>query len=353
MGWGHRLFVRYEVMVNRTPALSVLDLSPVSSGKGARDALLATVDLARHAESLGFFRYWVAEHHNAKSLACSAPEVIIAMVASATKKLRVGSGGVMLPNHAPLRVAETFRTLEGFFPGRIDLGLGRAAGTDPRTARLLRRAVDTREMASPDDFPAQLTSLLAFLGEHDPPRAAFGASVVAIPSIETSPSVFVLGSSEFGGALAAKMGLGFAFAHQINPADAVKVMRAYKRDFVTSQLWASPHGIVSVMAFAADSNAEAEDAALCARLAMLRFARGTRDLPMPSLAEARAHVFDAEDLALIEAFGERGHVGTATTVRDRLWNLATEAAADEVMVMTAAEDQEARKRSYTLLARAW
>ncbi len=181
----------------------------------------------------------MAEHHNAKGIACSAPEVTIGQIAAATKTIRVGSGGVMLPNHAPLRVAETFRTLEGFFPGRIDLGLGRAAGTDPRTARLLRRASHGGVMASPDDFPSELESLLALLGEHEPPRAPFAASVVAIPAIDTSPVVFVLGSSDFGGALAAKMGLAFAFAHQINPADAVRVMRAYKRDSCTHHRSAS------------------------------------------------------------------------------------------------------------------
>jgi luciferase family oxidoreductase group 1 len=339
--------------MSKTPALSVLDLSPVASGKTARDALLATVDLARHAESLGLRRYWVAEHHNAKSLACSAPEVTIAQIAAATKTLRVGSGGVMLPNHAPLRVAETFRTLEAFFPGRIDLGLGRAAGTDPRTARLLRRATDKVPVASPDDFPGELASLLGFLGEHDPPRAPFASSVVAIPAIETSPAVFVLGSGEFGAALAAERGLGFAFAHQIHPAGAAQAMRAYKRDFVPSKLWPSPYGIVSTLAFAAESDAAAEDAALCMKLATSRFVQGMRDLPMPTLAEARAHVFDAEELALIEAFPRGRHVGTAKGVRDRLRDLANETDADEVMVMTAANDHDARKQSYTLLARVW
>ncbi len=339
--------------MSKPPALSVLDLSPVSPGKTARDALLATVDLARHAESLGLCRYWLAEHHNAKNLACAAPEVTIAMVAAATSTLRVGSGGIMLPNHAPLRVAETFRTLEGFFPGRIDLGLGRAAGTDPRTARLLRRASHDAKVASPDDFPGELAALLGFLGEHDPPRAAFATSVVAIPAVETSPLVFVLGSGDHGGALAAKMGLGFAFAHHINPADAVAVLRAYKRDFVPSELLPAPYAIVSTLAFAAESDALADDAALTMRLAASRFAQGLRDLPMPTLAEARAHVFDADELALIAAFSKSHHIGTAASVRDRLHELARDTDADEVMVMTAADSHEARKRSYTLLAGAW
>lgn len=291
-------------------------------------------------------RYWLAEHHNAKGLACSAPEVTIAQVAAATKTLRVGSGGVMLPNHAPLRVAETFRTLEGFFPGRIDLGLGRAAGTDARTGRMLRRA-------SPDDFPSELEELLALLDEHGGPRGAFATSVVAIPAIETSPKVFVLGSSDFGGAVAAKLGLGFAFAHHINPVDAVSVVRAYKRDFVPSKLWPSPYGILAVSALVTETEAEAEDALRWVKLATLRFAHGLRDLPAPSLAEALAHEFVEEELLLIDAYARGRRVGTAATTRDELRRLAADAGADEVMVMTMGPDYDARKRSYTLLARAW
>ncbi len=339
--------------MKKTPALSVLDLSPVSPGKSARDALLATVDLARHAEALGLHRYWVAEHHNAKGLACSTPAVTIAVIAAATKALRVGSGGVMLPNHAPLEVAETFRTLEGFFPGRIDLGLGRAPGTDPRTARLLRRTRDAAAKVTSDDFPKELTSLLAFLGEHEPPRAAFATSVAAIPAVETSPRLFVLGSTNAGGALAAKRGLGFAFAHHFNSDEATATMRAYHRDFVPSESWPSPYAILTVAAFAAETDADLEDHVVWSRLSGLRFALGLRDAPMPSLAEAKAHVFSPEDAALIAGYAGRAQVGRAGDVRDRLQALAEEAGADEVMVVTAAPDHELRKRSYTLLAGAW
>ncbi len=331
----------------------MLDLSPVSAGKSARDALLATVDLARHAESLGLRRYWVSEHHNAKGLACSTPAVTIAVVAAATRALRVGSGGVMLPNHAPLQIAETFRTLEGFFPGRIDLGLGRAPGTDPRTARLLRRARSAGDEVTSDGFPEELTSLLAFLGEHEPPRAAFATSVAAIPAVETSPRVFVLGSTDAGGALAAKLGLGFAFAHHFNPDEAIATMRAYHRDFVPSESWPSPYAILTVAAYAAETDAELEDHKVWSRLSGLRFALGLRDAPMPSLAEAKAHVFGAEDTALIAGYQGRMHVGRAEDVRGRLQVLAAEAGADEVMVVTAAPDYELRKRSYTRLAGAW
>jgi alkanesulfonate monooxygenase SsuD/methylene tetrahydromethanopterin reductase-like flavin-dependent oxidoreductase (luciferase family) len=164
-------------------------------------------------------------------------------------------------------------------------------------------------MASPDDFPEEVASLLAFLGEHDPPRAAFAASVVAIPAVETSPVVFVLGSSDFGGALAAKMGLGFAFAHQINPADAVRVMRAYKRDFVPSHLWPAPHGILAVSAFAAESVAEVEDAAQWARLASLRFAEGKRDLPMPTIVEARGRTPSQQESSTVPLARSIAHTG--------------------------------------------
>jgi len=339
--------------VKKAPALSVLDLSPVVAGTSARDALIATVDLARHAESLGLHRYWVAEHHNAKGLACSTPAVSIAILAAATAMLRVGSGGVMLPNHAPLQVAETFRTLEGFFPGRIDLGLGRAPGTDPRTARLLRRAPGTADAVTADDFPEQLASLLSFLDEHDAPRGAFATSVAAIPAVDSSPQLFVLGSTDAGGALAAERGLGFAFAHHFNPDDAVATMQAYRRDFTPSAAWSSPYAILAVAAFAAETDDDLEDYKIWSRLSALRFALGLRDLPMPSLAEAKAHRFSAEDAALVAGYEARSHVGRAADVRDRLRSLAETAGADEVMVMTTAPDYELRRRSYTLLADRW
>src|SRR5262249_9530393 len=162
-------------------------------------------DLARHAEAIGVRRYWVAEHHNAKGIACSSPEIVIGQIAAATRTLRVGSGGVMLPNQAPLKVAEQFRVLSGFFPGRIDLGLGRAPGTDSRTARALRRVAEGAALLPPDDFPSDVAQLIAYLDEDDGPRGAFARTVVAIPAGVPAPEVLILGSSDFGGALAAQM----------------------------------------------------------------------------------------------------------------------------------------------------
>src|SRR3954447_20166770 len=187
--------------------LSALDLSPIPSGSSAGDALRNTIDLARSCEALGLTRYWLAEHHNAGGLASSAPEIMIGQVAAATSAIRVGSGGVMLPNHSALKVAEVFRVLSALFPGRIDLGVGRAPGTDPRTARALRRSND----ASGDAFPALLEDLHGYLASPNGPRAPFSGSVAAIPFGAVSPDMWILGSTDFGATIAAERGYGFAF----------------------------------------------------------------------------------------------------------------------------------------------
>jgi len=223
--------------------VSVLDLSPIASGSTAGDALRNSLDLARHAEALGLRRYWLAEHHNAGGLACPAPEILIGQVAAATRSIRVGSGGIMLPNHTSLKVAETFRVLHALFPGRIDLGLGRAPGTDPRTAAVLRRS---REAVVVDEFPEQLSSLMGYLDDDGPPRTTFGGPIRAIPTNVPSPEMWLLGSSEAGGALmAAERGLGFAFAHHINPDDSVRALRRYRDAFVPSSRRREPWAILA------------------------------------------------------------------------------------------------------------
>ncbi len=190
--------------------------------------------LARHTEDLGYRRFWVAEHHNAKGVACTTPEIVIGQVAAATSRIRVGSGGIMLPNHVPLKVAETFRTLAAFFPDRIDLGVGRAAGTDPRTARVLRRLAPGEPLGASDDLERDLELLFGYLEENEPPRAAFATTVVAAPGGVPSPPVYVLGSSSVSAALAARRGLPFAFAHHFAPNDAIASVHAYKRAFTPS-----------------------------------------------------------------------------------------------------------------------
>ncbi len=329
-------------------ALSVLDLSPIPSGSTAGDALRNTLDLARHAEALGLRRYWLAEHHNAGGLACPAPELMIGQVAATTSSIRVGAGGIMLPNHTPLKVAETFRVLHALFPGRIDLGLGRAPGTDPRTAAALRRS---REALVVDDFPEQLAELTRYLDDDGPPRTGFGGTIRAIPTNVPSPELWLLGSSEAGGALlAAERGLGFAFAHHINPEDSVRVLRRYREAFVPSGRLREPWAILALGVVCAETDAAAERLASSGELSLVRFLQGIRDLPMPSVEEALAHRYDALEQALKLGRGSNVLVGGPVRVGQRLTELVASSGADEVMVLTHVHEHAARKRSYELVA---
>jgi luciferase family oxidoreductase group 1 len=335
--------------------LSVLDLSPIPSGSTAGDALRNSIDLARHAEALGLRRYWLAEHHNAGGFACSAPEILIGQIAAATRAIRVGSGGIMLPNHTALKVAETFRVLHALFPGRLDLGLGRAPGTDRRTAAALRRS---REAVIADDFPEQLDELARYLDDDGAPRPAFSGTIRAIPTNVPPPELYVLGSSEGGGGLlAAQRGLGFAFAHHINPEDATRVLLRYREEFVAASVSsagrrAHPWAILAIAAICGEDDEAARRLASSSELAMVRFAQGVRDHPLPSVDEALSHRYEGEEEALRQ--GRSGHflVGSAARVADRVRELALQARADEVMVLTHVHDHAERKRSYERLARA-
>jgi luciferase family oxidoreductase group 1 len=330
--------------------LSVLDLSPIPSGSTAGDALRNTIDLARHADALGLRRYWLAEHHNAGSLACPAPEIMIGQVAAVTESIRVGAGGIMLPNHTALKVAETFRVLHALFPGRIDLGLGRAPGTDPRTAAVLRRS---RAALDVDDFPEQLDELTRYLDDDGPPRTGFGGAIRAIPTGVPSPELWLLGSSEAGGALmAAHRGLGFAFAHHINPEDSVRVLRRYREAFVPSSTRRAPWAVFALAVVCAETDAAAQTLASSSELAMVRFLQGIRDRPLPSVQEALAHRYDEQEEALRAGRAPHLLVGGVSTVRERLRELVEASGADEVMVLTHVHDHAARKRSYELVAEA-
>ncbi len=333
-----------------SPSLSVLDLCPVLSGGTAGEALRNSLDLARHADGLGLRRYWFAEHHNAGALACSAPEIMIGQIAAITQSIRVGSGGIMLPNHVPLKVAEMFRVLHALFPGRVDLGLGRAPGTDPRTAAELRRS---RTAVAIDDFSERLDDLVRYLDDDGPPREGFTGTVRASPLHVPSPELWLLGSSEAGGSVfAAQRGLGFAYAHHINPEDSVRVLRQYREAFVPSARRREPWAILAVGVVCAETDADARELARPGELAMARFLQGVRDRPLPSVAEARAHVIDAHEEALRAGRGEHVIVGGVKRVRDRLRQLVAEARADEVMVLTHVHEHAARKRSYELVAEA-
>jgi luciferase family oxidoreductase group 1 len=331
-------------------SLSVLDLSPIPSGSTAGDALRNTIDLARHAETLGMRRYWLAEHHNAGSIACPAPEIMIGQVAAATRSLRVGAGGIMLPNHTPLKVAETFRVLHALFPGRIDLGLGRAPGTDPRTAAALRRS---REALAVDDFPERLAELTRYLDDDEPPRLGFGGTIRAIPTNVPSPELWLLGSSEAGGALlAAQRGLGFAFAHHINPDDSARVLRRYREAFIPSSSLREPWAILALAIVCAETDLAAQKLALSGELAMVWFQQGIRDRPLPTVEEALAYRYDHHEEALRLGRGSHLLVGGVARVREGLRTLVESSGADEVMVLTHVHDHAARKRSYELVGEA-
>ncbi len=328
--------------------LSVLDLSPVPSGSTGAQALRNTLDLARLAESLGYHRYWLAEHHNAAGLASSVPEVLIGHVAAVTSRLRVGSGGVMLPNHAPLKVAETFRVLEALHPRRIDLGLGRAPGTDSLTALALRRS---REALAADDFPEQLAELLAFLEDDFPDDHPF-RRIVAIPEGVAPPPLWLLGSSGYSAQLAAAVGLGCAFAHHIHPEPAVDALRLYRARFRPSTRNAEPQALIATAVVCAETDAEADELARSFDLAWLRIRQGARGA-YPSVAEATDYPYTGEERAFVRGNRERLFVGSPGAVHERLSRLAREAGVDEVMVLSMIHDHAARRRSYELLAEAF
>lgn len=328
--------------------LSVLDLVMMWNGATAGDAIRDTVDLARYVEKLGYTRLWLAEHHNAPWQASSAPELLIEHVATATTTLRVGSGGVMLPNHTPLKVVENFRTLEALHPGRIDLGLGRAPGTDGLTALALRRS---RQALTADDFPEQLDELLAFFSGGFPADHPF-QRITPVPVVASTPDIWILGSSDFGGRLAAQQGLGFAFAHHIAPEPAIPTLRAYRRDFQPSAWSPTPRSILTVSAFCSESAEEAADVQAVLELMWVRFMRG-EVRPPPSVEEARAHQYTFADQPVLERLRARRMIGTVDEVAPKLHTLLHETQADELMILTMAPSLAARRRSYELLAEAF
>ncbi|MDB4944692.1 MAG: Luciferase-like monooxygenase [Labilithrix sp.] len=327
-------------------ALSVLDLSPVPSGTTPAGALHNTLDLARHADALGLTRYWLAEHHNAGGLASSAPEILVAAVAAATRTLRVGAGGIMLPNHSPLKVAETFRALSALHPGRIDLGVGRAAGTDKKTALALRRAP---ELMGDARFPELLAETLRLLGEDPDPRVPFGP-VKAVPTGVAAPELYVLGASDESGAFAGAAGLGYAYAHHFAPAGAATALAAYREAFRPSAFAPEPRAIVAVAMVCGETDARADELAWSGDIQGLRFGQGLRDLPLPSVDEARAQVLDGEEEELRRHHRRAVHVGSARTVAAALRALADASGGAEIMVASAVHDHEERKRGYARLA---
>ncbi|HEV7920052.1 MAG TPA: LLM class flavin-dependent oxidoreductase [Thermoanaerobaculia bacterium] len=326
--------------------LSVLDQSPISEGATGAEALRNSVDLARFAERLGYRRYWVAEHHATPMLASASPEVLIAAISAATTRLRVGSGGVMLPHYSPLKVAETFSMLGGLFGDRIDLAVGRAAGTDPLTTFALQR---DRRQAAPDDFPQQLAELLAYLEDRMPPDHPF-ARLTLLPGRPGRPEPWLLGSSEQSAIWAAETGLPYAFADFINPGGA-PFARAYRRDFAQDGYLPAPRVLVAVTAICAESDDEAWRLAASSRMVFSLLHRGQL-LPVPPVETALAW-FASEGLdARALPPGRRAIIGSPATVIAGLRAVEEEYEADELMIVTITFGHEARKRSYELIAEA-
>jgi luciferase family oxidoreductase group 1 len=330
------------------PPLSILDLSVVTSATPPSAALRNSIDLARHADRLGYARYWLAEHHNLPSVASPAPEIMIGQIAAVTERIRVGSGGVMLPNHAPLMVAERFKMLEALFPGRIDLGLGRAPGTDQMTSHALRRRLDGREG---DDFLERLHELTLWETRDFPAGHPYN-NVTAMPNDAPLPPIWLLGSSGYSAELSAQVGMGFAFAHHFASHDATDAMMQYRRNFRPSDWRSTPYAILAVAAIAAETDVEAERLASSADLNRLLRERG-QYAPLFSVEEALAYPYTEADRASIARNRSRLFVGAPATIVQKLQPLIEATQPDEVMIITAVHDHAARKRSYELLAAAF
>jgi luciferase family oxidoreductase group 1 len=328
--------------------LSILDLSVVTTATKPAAALRNSIDLARHADELGFTRYWLAEHHNLASVASPAPDLMIGQIAAVTKNIRVGSGGVMLPNHAPLVVAERFKMLEALFPGRIDLGLGRAPGTDGATAYALRNRLERREG---DDFLERLHELTLWETRNFPPNHPFN-QVVAMPDDTPLPPIWLLGSSDYSAELAAQVGMGYAFAHHFASYDAIAAMTNYRAHFKQTGWRETPYAILAVAVVAAETDDEAERLAASMDLNRLLRDRG-QYRPLPSIEEAQAYPYTEADRGAIARNRSRLFVGSPATVMQKLEPMIAASQADELMVITAVFDHEARKKSYSLLANAF
>jgi luciferase family oxidoreductase group 1 len=327
--------------------LSVLDLSPVVSGSSGAVSLRNSLDLARLADRLGYHRYWVAEHHGTPMLACAAPEVLISAIASATSHIRVGSGGVMLPHYSPLKVAEAFTMLAGLYPKRIDLGVGRAAGTDPTTTFALQR---DRRQATPDDFPQQLAELLAYLTDAMPADHPF-ARLTLLPGRPEVPDLWLLGSSPQSGIWAAEVGLPYAFADFISPAGAA-IAADYRNSFSGDGYLAAPKVIVAATVICAETDEEAQRLAASSRM-LFSLLRQGQLIPVPSPEKALPWLAEQGLPTDATPSGRRAIVGAPDTVRAGIEALAAEYSADEVMIVTITYDHEARRRSYELVAEAF
>ncbi len=328
--------------------LSVLDQSPIRAGGTPGQAIAETVQLAQACEGWGYERYWLAEHHSSLGLAGTAPEVLIARVAAATQTMRVGSGGVMLSHYSALKVAESFRMLEVLYPGRIDLGIGRAPGSDWRTAQALQAGPGA---AGIERFPNQVQDVLAFLADALPEGHPF-AGIHAQPRGESVPDPWLLGSSDGSASIAAYFGTAFSFAHFITDEGGPQIMQAYRDNFRPSRWRAAPEGSIGVFVLCAETEEEADRLARSRDLSRLRLEQGHLG-PTPSVEEALARPYTAQERARIAYNRRRLVIGTPLQAKERLLALGAEYGVDEFVVVTICYEFAARRRSYELLAEAF
>ncbi|KUJ69169.1 alkanal monooxygenase [Streptomyces albus subsp. albus] len=352
--------IRAEPLGGAPVPLSVLDLATVGAGLTATQALRTTAELAKLADRRGFHRFWVAEHHSMPGVASSSPAVILGHLAAHTERIRLGSGGVMLPNHAPLVIAEQFGILEALAPRRVDLGLGRAPGTDGATAAALRRTEKLNEGA--DDFPQQLAELIRFLDDDFPDGHPY-ARIHAVPGpvqgtvpggVQSAdrPSVWLLGSSGFSARLAGALGLPFSFAHHFSAANTGPALELYRQSFRPSAVLDRPYASIGVSAFAAEDEREARRQVLTGALSMLRLRTGRPGL-IPTPEEAAAYPFSAMEREFVDSWLANVEFGTPDAVREGLNALVKRVGADELKITTTGHGQQARLRSYELIADAY
>lgn len=332
-------------MPSQSLTLSVLDQSPIRAGGTPAQAIAESVELARAAERLGYYRYWVAEHHSSDGLAGTAPEILVARLAAATSALRVGTGGVMLSHYSSLKVAETFRVLEALYPGRIDLGIGRAPGSDFATARALQHGPGALGI---EQFPNQIADLLGFLRDTVPPDHPFGA-IRAQPQGPTAPEVWLLGSSDQSASYAAHFGCAFSFAHFINDQGGPEIMAAYRRHFQPSPWLGAAQGSIGVFVLCAETEEEARRLALSRDLWRVRLDQGILG-PIPTIDEAETYPYSREERLRIAFNRRRQVVGSPEQVRQQLLALGAAYGVDEIVVVSICFDFAARLRSYELLA---
>lgn len=324
--------------------LSVLDQTPIRRGSNAVEALRESIELVQLAENLGYTRYWISEHHNIATLACAAPEILLARLGAETTHIRLGSGGIMLPNHSTLKVAENFRLLEGLFPGRIDLGIGRAPGGDRLTASLLNPS----NTFDPQEYVQQITALKSFFSDDSTPDTVH-EKVKAIPRILTSPELWMLTSSGESAYLAAHFGMALSFAQFINPVGGVEAMTAYRRRFKPSEELPEPKGSVGIFAFCGEDEEKAARVQAVMDSRLLNLSKGKVD-ESPSYESVKDHKYSGEELRYVQYNRQRMIIGTPDIVKEKFTALAEDFEVDEIVVATFADTKEDRLRSYELLA---